>query len=153
MTQGFQRYSLYDKTEVAAKERTGRADKNSQSVLGKCFLRGYNTDHGYGRFDISVTSESSLWPPNTKESNLMVPLITGDPNSDWLSDHQAPIIKLTDMKGNSYNISAYNVLSKCCSGGQPLKDDLTAGQIENAGLEFYDILEELTDIMLENISP
>ena len=153
MTQGFQRYSLYDKTEVAAKERTGRADKNSQSVLGKCFLRGYNTDHGYGRFDISVTSESSLWPPNTADADLMVPLITGDPNSDWLSDHQAPVIKLTDVKGNSYNISAYNVLSKCCSGGQPLKDDLTAGQIENAGLEFYDILEELTDIMLENISP
>ena len=83
----------------------------------------------------------------------MIPLITGDHNSDWLSDHQAPVIKLTDVKGNSYNISAYNVLSKCCSGGQPLKDDLTSGQIENAGVEFYDILEELTDIMLENISP
>ena len=152
MTQGYQRYSLYEEEDVASKERTGRADKNSQSVLGKCFLRGYNTDGGYGRFNISVKSESSLYPPNTKEANLMVPLITGDPDSDWLSDHQAPVMKLTDTKGNSYNISAYNVLSKCCSGGQPFKDGLTAYEIDVAGDEFCDILAELANIMLENIS-
>lgn len=152
MTQGYERYSLYDQEDVAFKERTGRADKNSQSVLGKCFLRGYNTDGGYGRFNISVESESSLYPPNTKEANLMIPLITGDPDSDWLSDHQAPVMMLSDTKGNSYNISAYNVLSKCCSGGQPFKDGLTAYDIDVAGDEFCDILAELANIMLENIS-
>jgi hypothetical protein len=152
MTQGYERYSLYEEEDVASKERTGRADKNSQSVLGKCFLRGYNTDGGYGRFNLSVKSESSLYPPNTKEVNLMVPLITGDPDSDWLSDHQAPVMKLSDTKGNSYNISAYNVLSKCCSGGQPFKDGLTAYEIDVAGDEFCDILAELANIMLENIS-
>jgi len=153
MTQGYERYSLYDpKEDVAFKERTGRADKNSQSVLGKCFLRGYNTDGGYGRFNISVNTQSSLFPPNTKEANLMIPLITGDPDSDWLSDHQAPVMKLTDAKDNSYNISAYNVLSKCCSGGQPFKDGLTAYEIDVAGDEFCDILAELANIMLENIA-
>jgi hypothetical protein len=152
MTQGYERYSLYEEYDIASKERTGRADKNSQSVLGKCFLRTYNTDHGYGRFNISVKSESSLYPPNTKEANIMVPLITGDPHSDWLSDHQAPVMKLTDSKENSYNISAYNVLSKCCSGGQPFKEGLTAYDIDVAGDEFCDILVELANIMLENIS-
>ena len=153
MTQGYERYSMYDaKEDVAFKERTGRADKNSQSVLGKCFLRGYNTDGGYGRFNISVETESSLFPSNTTEANLMIPIITGDPDSDWLSDHQAPVMKLTDTKENSYNISAYNVLSKCCSGGQPFKDNLSAYEIDVAGDEFCDILAELTNIMLENIS-
>ena len=153
MTQGYVRYSIYDpKEDVAFKERTGRADKNSQSVLGKCFLRGYNTDGGYGRFNISVKTQSSLFPPNTKEANLMIPLITGDPDSDWLSDHQTPVMKLTDDKENSYNISAYNVLSKCCSGGQPFKKGLTAYEIDDAGDEFCDILAELANIMLENIS-
>ena len=153
MTQGYVRYSIYDpKEDVAFKERTGRADKNSQSVLGKCFLRGYNTDGGYGRFNISVKTQSSLFPPNTKEANLMIPLITGDPDSDWLSDHQTPVMKLTDDKENSYNISAYNVLSKCCSGGQPFKKGLTAYEIDDAGDEFCDILTELANIMLENIS-
>ena len=83
----------------------------------------------------------------------MIPIITGDPDSDWLSDHQAPVMKLTDSKDNSYNISAYNVLSKCCSGGQPFKDNLSAYEIDVVGDEFCDILAEITNIMLENISP
>ena len=153
MTQGYERYSLYDpKEDVASKERTGRADKNSQSVLGKCFLRHYNTDGAYGKFNIKVKTDSSLFPPNTKEANLMIPLITGNTNSDWLSDHQAPVMKLTDSKENSYNISAYNVLSQCCSGGQPFKEELTTYDIDVAGDEFCDILSELANIMMENIS-
>ena len=152
MTEGYERYSLYEMDTVASKERTGQAYKNSQSVVGKNFIREYCTDNGYGRFNIGVKTKGSLYPPNTKESNIIIPIIAGGVHSDWLSDHQSSIMTMTDSKENSYNMSAYNVLSKCCSGGQPLKDSLTSHEIDIAGYELCDILAELTNIILENIS-
>ena len=70
---------------------------------------------------------------------------------DWLSDHQVAEVIVTDDAGNAYNISAYNVLSKCCSGGQPFKDGLTCDQIEDARVEMCDIMSDLTNIIVENL--
>jgi len=71
---------------------------------------------------------------------------------DWLSDHQVAEVIVTDDADNVYNISAYNVLSKCCSGGQPFKDGLKCVHIESAREEFCEIISELTNILVENIS-
>ena len=154
LTQGFKRWSNYTKDEVAEKERIGHVGINSQSVGGKCFVREYNTDLMYGDLNIVVTTDSCLFPHVPK-----VPHITGNSiNSvedesqfDWLSDHQASEVIVEDEYHNIYNISAYNVLSKCCSGGQPFKDGLTCEHIHSAREEMCDIMCELTNIIVENL--
>ena len=155
LTQGLKRWSNYTKDEVAKKERIGHVGINSQSVGGKCFERGYNTDFTYGDLNIDVTTDSRMFPHVPK-----VPQITGNSISsvkdetamDWLSDHQVAEVIVTDDADNVYNISAYNVLSKCCSGGQPFKDGLKCVHIESAREEFCEIISELTNILVENIS-
>ena len=154
LTQGLKRWSNYTKDEVAEKERIGHVGINSQSVGGKCFVREYNTDFSYGDLNIEVTTDSKLFPHAPK-----VPQITGNSiNSvedesafDWLSDHQASEVIVEDKHHNIYNISAYNVLSKCCSGGQPFKTGLSCEHIESARAELCDILSELTNIIVENL--
>ena len=157
LTQGFKRWSNYTKDEVAEKERIGHVGINSQSVGGKCFVREYNTDLMYGDLNIVVTTDSRLFPHVPK-----VPQITGNSIDsvasiedetimDWLSDHQASEVIVEDTHHNIYNISAYNVLSKCCSGGQPFKDGLTCEHIESAREEMCDIMCELANIIVENL--
>jgi hypothetical protein len=154
LTQGLKRWSNYAEDTVAEKERIGHVGINSQSVGGKCFVRGYNTDFMYGDLNIEVTTDSRLFPHAPK-----VPQITGNSIGsvedesafDWLSDHQVPEVIVEDTHHNIYNISAYNVLSKCCSGGQPFKDVLTCDLIDATREEMCDIMSELTNIIVENL--
>jgi hypothetical protein len=155
LTQGLNRWSTYTEENVAEKERIDHVGVNSQSVDGKCFVREYNTDGIYGDLNIDVTTDSRLYPNVNK-----VPQITGnsittvveEANIDWLSDHQASEAIVTDEKQNVYHLSAYNVLSKCCSGGQPFKADLKSVHINDARDEICAIISELTNIIVENIS-
>ena len=154
LTEGFKRWSNYTKDEVAEKERIGHVGINSQSVGGKCFVREYNTDLIYGDLNIEVTTDSRLFPHVPK-----VPYITGNSiNSvedelafDWLSDHQASEVIAEDKHHNIYTISAYNVLSKCCSGGQPFKEALTCEHIESVREEMCGIICELTNIIVDHL--
>ena len=147
MMDGCDRFSNYSLDRVAEKERTGDSGKNSQSVLGKCFKRSYNVQHGYGKFNIDIVSSCTLYPQIEK-----VPYISGKKETDWLSDHQAAVITLTDSHMNQYNTISYNVLSQTCSGGQPFKDALTNEQVNNAREEFYEIMSELCNYIVDNIS-
>jgi len=155
LTQGLKRWSTYTEDNVAEKERIGHVGVNSQSVDGKCFVRKYNTDGIYGDLNIDVTTDSQLYP-NVKK----VPQITGnsittvveEANIDWLSDHQASEAIVTDETQNVYHLSAYNVLSKCCSGGQPFKDGLKSVHIEDAREWSCEIISDLTNIILENLT-
>ena len=155
LTHEINRWSTYTRDEVSEKERIGHIGINSQSVGGKCFVRQYNTDLIYGDLNTEVKTVSRLYPYVKK-----VPQITGnrinsvddESDIDWLSDHQASEVIVEDTHHNIYNISAYNVLSKCCSGGQPFKDSLSCEQIDNARDEMCDIISELTNFIVENIS-
>jgi hypothetical protein len=155
LTYGLNRWSIYTEDKVAEKERTGHVGTNSQSVDGKCFRRKYSTDQIYGYLNINVTTDSGLYP-NVKK----VPLITGtsitdvadETQRDWLSDHQASEVIVIDENQNVYHLSAYNVLSKCCSGGQPFKDGLKCNHIEDARRWSCEIISELTNIIVENIA-
>ena len=155
LTYGLNRWSIYTDDNVSEKERVGNVGSNSQSVDGKCFVREYSTDQIYGDLNINVIIDSCLYP-NVKK----VPQITGnsitsvvdEENIDWLSDHQASEAIVTDEKQNVYHISAFNVLSKCCSGGQPFKDCLKCNHIEDAREWSCEIISELTNIIVENIS-
>ena len=144
---GYNRLTNYSLDSVAEKERTGDSGKNSQSVLGKCFKRSYNVQHGYGKFDIDIASSCTLYPQIEK-----VPYISGKKETDWLSDHQAAVIILTDSHMNQFKTISYNVLSKTCSGGQPFKVSLTNEQVNNARDEFYEIMSELCNYIVDNIS-
>ena len=147
MMDGYNRLTNYSLDSVAEKERTGDSGKNSQSVLGKCFKRSYNVQHGYGKFDIDIASSCTLYPQIEK-----VPYISGKKETDWLSDHQAAVIILTDSHMNQFKTISYNVLSKTCSGGQPFKVSLTNEQVNNARDEFYEIMSELCNYIVDNIS-
>ena len=113
------------------------------------------TDGIYGDLNIDVTTDSQLYP-NVKK----VPQITGnsittvveEANIDWLSDHQASEAIVTDETQNVYHLSAYNVLSKCCSGGQPFKAGLKSVHINDARDEICEIISDLTNIIVENIN-
>ena len=150
LVKGLTRFSTYELEDVCSKERTGCVGKNSQSIGGKCFKRNHNTDLVYGSIDDDIKSINTLYPTNTPKANLMIPLITGNINTDWLSDHQAIKTQLSNNH-DSINISAYNVLSKCCSEGQPFKSYMTSEYIDNARDELCDILSELTNIILGGV--
>jgi hypothetical protein len=145
IVEGLTRYSNYDTKTVSEKERTGNTGQNSQSVIGKCFKRRYNTDHTYGLFNIEVTSFSQLYPKYTKHT---IPFMNGEEEDDWLSDHQASEVLFIDSVGNKYNISAYNVLSKCCSEGQPVKDTLTQEEVEDCRNESNEFISELYNMIV-----
>ena len=142
------RYSTYDEADVCSKERTGCIGKNSQSTIGKCFTRKYNTDLIYGSLDDDIASINTLYPTNLSKTNMMIPSISGSIYIDWLSDHQAIKSNLTNKHGDSLNVCAYNVLSKCCSEEQPFQSYMTTKLIENARDELCDILNELTNIII-----
>ena len=143
LVEGLTRYSNYDTKHVAEKERTGNTGQNSQSALGKCFNRKYNTDLVYGSFNIEVTSSAKLHP-----RYKMIPFMNGEEEDDWLSDHQASEVRFIDSLGNKYNISAYNVLSKCCSQGQPVKDTLTQQEVEDCRNESNEFISELYNMIV-----
>jgi hypothetical protein len=147
LVKGLTRFIDYDDEDVAYKERTG-APSNSQACGGKCFKRHYNTDLIYGSISGTISHESKLHPTN-KDSELMIPLITGYLSSNWLSDHQSVESKITNEHGDSLTVCAYNVLSKCCSEGQPFKEHFTFEQINDARDEMPYILAELTNIILD----
>ena len=120
----------------------------SKACGGKCFKRHYNTDLIYGSISGTISHESKLHPTN-KDSELMIPLISGNLSSNWLSDHQSVESKITNEHGYSLTVCAYNVLSKCCSEGQPFKEHFTFEQINDARDEMPYILAELTNIILD----
>jgi hypothetical protein len=156
MFQDYQRISIYECDKVAYKIRTGHAGMNSQSVKGKCFERNYNTDGVYakGSFIDNMTTECSMYPPNKKDSKVVIPMFTGYKDGDWGSDHQAVetyFINIQNKDSKKYMIGAYNVLSKCCSGSQPFNPSLTSEDVKFVQDEICDYLAKLGNIIVEKM--
>jgi len=148
--EGYTKAGQYDKQTVAYKIRSGHCGINSQSLVGKSFKRGYNTDGGHvrGEFIEGVTFNSTLYPPNKADVEVVIPMFTGYEGGDWGSDHQVVEMTMKDKTEKTYTMCAYNVLSKCCSGGQPFKSSLSCEEIEYARNKQCEFIARLSNFIM-----
>ena len=143
ITSGLNCYSEYSTDDVMSKCRDKSASVNSQALKFKFGPRRYNTDHIFGNLKTIKKRDSCLYPVIPKPSPQVCPYITGNPDFDWLSDHQAPILVLNDTT----KIVAYNTLSNKASESQTYKDTMTGEEIDAARHKLMEYVSELCNMM------
>ena len=121
ITSGLKCYTDYSPDNVMSKCRDKSAGVNSQALKFKYGPRKYNTDFTFGNLTTIENTKSCLYPVIPKPVLQVCPYITGNPELDWLTDHQAPILVINDTT----KIVAYNTLSNKASEAQTYKDTLT----------------------------
>ena len=143
MTAKLRCLSEYCTNDVMSKCRDKSAGVNSQALKFKFGPRKYNTDHIFGNLTTIKKFQSCLYPVIPEPSTQVCPYITGNPDFDWLSDHQA-VITIFD---ESSKVVVYNTLSNKASDAQTYKDTMTGEEIEAARHTLMEYVSELCNMM------